>query len=262
MSIGLRARRDPRPARGLRGRRDRRRGRAGRRRPAISRPAAECRAEVAAHYEALASLAPHERRLSWRRSGAACARGSEPRRPTTRGAPLSPSGRVRGTLARGRRGRGRRRVRPRHRGRDRATAAREAPLRRQRSSRLRPQVADVRGQAELFAPESTSGRLVLELEDVPDAPAGHHYAVWVLRPGDRRRDGAGGGVQPAWTGARRLELPLPGRASTSRSTSRCRRTAAHRCTRGTSLAGAIVRLVRSSGIAPRAEHECMKRLTL
>ena len=75
--------------------------------------------------------------------------------------------------------------------------------------RLRPQIADVRGQAELFAPESDSGRLVLELEDVPDAPAGHHYAVWVLRPGTGVEMEPVGAFSPNG-GSARLDLPLPG----------------------------------------------------
>lgn len=41
----------------------------------------------------------------------------------------------------------------------------------------------VTGEAALFSPDATGGRLELTLEGVPASPAGHHYEVWVLPEG-------------------------------------------------------------------------------
>jgi anti-sigma-K factor RskA len=67
-----------------------------------------------------------------------------------------------------------------------------------------PEYTNVSGSATL-----DRGALVLELENVPPSPAGHHYEVWVLRA-------EGGGEMEAVGSFRtdgedaRLELPLPG----------------------------------------------------
>lgn len=41
----------------------------------------------------------------------------------------------------------------------------------------------VTGEAALFAPDASGGRLELTLEGVPASPTGHHYEVWVLPEG-------------------------------------------------------------------------------
>ena len=67
-----------------------------------------------------------------------------------------------------------------------------------------PQFTDVSGTATL-----DEDKLVLELENLPAPPAGHHYEVWVLRTeGDGEME-AVGSFTPEGESAR-LELPLPG----------------------------------------------------
>jgi anti-sigma-K factor RskA len=41
----------------------------------------------------------------------------------------------------------------------------------------------VTGEAALFSPDATGGRLELTLRAVPASPTGHHYEVWVLPEG-------------------------------------------------------------------------------
>jgi anti-sigma-K factor RskA len=67
----------------------------------------------------------------------------------------------------------------------------------------------VDGSAALYDTQSSQGVLVLDLENLPAAPAGHHYEVWVLRAS------AGGEMEAVGAfsqreGSTRLELPLPG----------------------------------------------------
>ena len=71
------------------------------------------------------------------------------------------------------------------------------------------QFAAVSGEASLYGSDGSDGELVLELENVPAPPAGHHYEVWVLRS---ERDGAMEAVGSFTTDGddARLELPLPG----------------------------------------------------
>lgn len=71
------------------------------------------------------------------------------------------------------------------------------------------QVAAVTGRVRVFQPESASGRLVVNLENVPDAPAGHHYEVWVLRPGGQVEMEPVGAFTPQ-DGRADLDLSLPG----------------------------------------------------
>jgi anti-sigma factor RsiW len=71
------------------------------------------------------------------------------------------------------------------------------------------QAANVTGRVEVFQPESAAGRLVVDLENVPAAPAGHHYEVWVLRPGDQVEMEAVGAFTPQ-DGRAHLDLRLPG----------------------------------------------------
>ena len=71
------------------------------------------------------------------------------------------------------------------------------------------QFAAVSGEASLYGPDRSEGELVLELENVPAPPAGHHYEVWVLRSeGDGAME-AVGSFTPADSDTR-LEFRLPG----------------------------------------------------
>lgn len=67
-----------------------------------------------------------------------------------------------------------------------------------------PDYTEVSGTATL-----DEGELVLELENVPAPPRGHHYEVWVLRTEGGGEMEAVGSFTPAGDRAR-LELPLPG----------------------------------------------------
>jgi anti-sigma-K factor RskA len=67
----------------------------------------------------------------------------------------------------------------------------------------------VLGQVRLFDPNRPSGRIVLDLSDIPASPAGHHYRVWVLRCDDAGAMEAIGSFSPDADTAQ-LELPLPG----------------------------------------------------
>jgi Anti-sigma-K factor rskA/Putative zinc-finger len=75
--------------------------------------------------------------------------------------------------------------------------------------RAQAQTVSVSGSVALYAPHTHSGRLVIELSSIPDPPAGHHYEVWVLRPGDGVEMEAVGAFTPA-NGRARLVLGLPG----------------------------------------------------
>lgn len=63
--------------------------------------------------------------------------------------------------------------------------------------------------AELYDPGIPGGVLVLDLRDVPPAPARHHYEVWVLRAGAAMEMEAVGAFAPR-DGRARLVLSLPG----------------------------------------------------
>jgi anti-sigma-K factor RskA len=66
----------------------------------------------------------------------------------------------------------------------------------------------VAGEARLYASAEPGGRLALDLENLPDPPAGHHYEVWVLRDGGGEMEAVGSFTPPGE--AVELELPLPG----------------------------------------------------
>ena len=66
------------------------------------------------------------------------------------------------------------------------------------------QFAGVSGEAALYGDE-----LVLDLENVPAPPSGHHYEVWVLRTQGGGAMEAVGSFTPDGDQAK-LELPLPG----------------------------------------------------
>lgn len=67
----------------------------------------------------------------------------------------------------------------------------------------------VSGEAELFGVDSDGGTVRVSLTDVPPAPSGHHYEVWVLR-----EEGGGAmesvGVFTPTSSEVELDLPLPG----------------------------------------------------
>ena len=67
----------------------------------------------------------------------------------------------------------------------------------------------VRGEAVLYGSRSAGGTVRLELLDVPRAPSGHHYEVWVLRRNAGGEMEAVGSFPPPSQSVQ-LELPLPG----------------------------------------------------
>jgi anti-sigma-K factor RskA len=69
--------------------------------------------------------------------------------------------------------------------------------------------AQLAGSVKLFAPDEPNGRVVINLRNVPDAPPGHHYEVWVLRPGTGTEMEAIGAFTPR-DGQAVLSLRLPG----------------------------------------------------
>ncbi|MBM3676609.1 MAG: anti-sigma factor [Actinobacteria bacterium] len=71
------------------------------------------------------------------------------------------------------------------------------------------QEADVAGTVALYRPDQPNGRIVIDLRNVPPPPAGHHYEVWILRPGADVEMEAIGAFTPH-NGVARIELSLPG----------------------------------------------------
>ena len=71
------------------------------------------------------------------------------------------------------------------------------------------QFPEVRGVATLFAPDRPGGAVSVELENLPEPPAGSHYEVWVLREEAGEAMEAVGSFTPDGSRAE-LELPLPG----------------------------------------------------
>ena len=65
----------------------------------------------------------------------------------------------------------------------------------------------VHGNADLFDPAGTDGRLVLHVKGLAVAPAGEHYTIWVLRAGVREMTPV---ASVASAEDARIELPLPG----------------------------------------------------
>jgi len=65
------------------------------------------------------------------------------------------------------------------------------------------------GSVKLFDPGSNSGHVVVDLRNVPAAPAGHHYEVWVKRSGQGAEMEAIGAFMPE-DGRASLSLGLPG----------------------------------------------------
>ena len=69
--------------------------------------------------------------------------------------------------------------------------------------------AGIRGTAALYRPDAPNGHVVLDLDDMPPAPAGHHYEVWVLRSGSANMESVGT-FEPASRSHVHLDLNLPG----------------------------------------------------
>ena len=72
-----------------------------------------------------------------------------------------------------------------------------------------PDFAGVHGEARIYDTATPDGVLRLELADVPAAPEGEHYEVWVLRPSSGETMEAVGVFDPT-TPDVSLELGLPG----------------------------------------------------
>jgi anti-sigma-K factor RskA len=66
----------------------------------------------------------------------------------------------------------------------------------------------VTGEAVLHGATAAGGTVQVDLRDVPPAPGGHHYEVWVLRRGGTEME-AIGTFAPAGSHVA-LDLPLPG----------------------------------------------------
>ena len=67
----------------------------------------------------------------------------------------------------------------------------------------------VKGEAMLYGSNADGGTVHVALEDVPPAPSGHHYEVWVLRSGADSEMEAVGSFTPTSKDVD-LDLPLPG----------------------------------------------------
>lgn len=72
-----------------------------------------------------------------------------------------------------------------------------------------PDFAGVHGEARLYESGAADGVLRLDLADVPAAPEGEHYEVWVLRPSSGDTMEAVGVFDPTSSDVS-LELGLPG----------------------------------------------------
>lgn len=163
----------------------------------------KCRAELAEHLEALAVLADDEPTTSsdemW---GAVRARISTAKEPGAKVIPLRKRLRVPVVVA--------------------AAMAASVLLtlwvtadgdngQPERTAAIVPAATDgnVNGSVDVFAPDSPDGHVAITLRDVPDAPPGHHYEVWVLRPGEGTEMEPIGAFTPV-DGQADLRLPLPG----------------------------------------------------
>jgi Anti-sigma-K factor rskA, C-terminal len=69
---------------------------------------------------------------------------------------------------------------------------------------------DVSGEAVLYGATADGGKVRVSLRNVPPAPSGHHYEVWVLRRDAGGEMEAVGSFTPT-SGDVTLDLPLPGR---------------------------------------------------
>jgi len=69
--------------------------------------------------------------------------------------------------------------------------------------------AAVTGEARLYGSNADGGTVRVALRDVPPAPSGHHYEVWVLRRNRGSQMEAIGSFTPT-SQTVKLDLPLPG----------------------------------------------------
>ena len=67
----------------------------------------------------------------------------------------------------------------------------------------------VTGEARLFGSSADGGTVQVTLRDVPPAPSGHHYEIWVLRRTTGAQMEAVGSFTPT-SHTVKLRLPLPG----------------------------------------------------
>ena len=67
----------------------------------------------------------------------------------------------------------------------------------------------VTGEARLYGSTADGGTVQVKLRDVPPAPSGHHYEVWVLRRNGGGQMEAIGSFTPT-SQTVELDLPLPG----------------------------------------------------
>ena len=67
----------------------------------------------------------------------------------------------------------------------------------------------VTGEARLYGSTAAGGTIKVTLRDVPPAPSGHHYEVWVLRRNGGGEMEAIGSFTPT-SQTVKLDLPLPG----------------------------------------------------
>ena len=67
----------------------------------------------------------------------------------------------------------------------------------------------VTGEARLYGSTADGGTVQVKLRDVPPAPSGHHYEVWVLRRNGGGQMEAIGSFTPT-SQTVKLDLPLPG----------------------------------------------------
>lgn len=96
--------------------------------------------------------------------------------------------------------------------------------------------AGVKGTASLYRPGDVGGTLRVALTDVPKAPPGHHYEVWVLPKGSDTMTAVGSFTPAAGDVTLDLPLPAPGEyRAVDISVQRNNGSPAHS---GTSLAGA------------------------
>jgi hypothetical protein len=75
---------------------------------------------------------------------------------------------------------------------------------------LVPSSTPLRGDVELFDPQSPGGTIVVHLENLPVLPAAHHYELWVLPEGSDEMISVGTFTPDSSTVT--FELPLPGPA--------------------------------------------------
>jgi anti-sigma-K factor RskA len=72
-------------------------------------------------------------------------------------------------------------------------------------------VPGVRGEARLYGAGADGGHVLVTLQNVPPAPSGHHYEVWVLREGTTEMESVAVFTPASDTIELDVTLPGPGR---------------------------------------------------